>query len=326
MYSQYKFICLAVIAISLALILWTISRHHKNKRWLCPLVVKSAGIELYTEHCGNKSDPAILLIAGAMAPAHEWPDEFFAQLADAHYFVIRYDHRDIGLSSPIDYIKHPYTINDLATDAIAILDAYGIKKAHIVGHSMGGGIAQLLALDYPDRIQSITLISSSVLANPELNAQEKASLEHTWHIMMKNKPTTKYSESVDGFLESYKYLHGTIPMDTEMARNYIRNMYECTHPEHLAWFAKFSAGIEPLHNHVKAQQNIKDRIHDLHAITNPVLVIHGQEDCLSFARTVKEYCVRMIPQAKLHVIPGMGHMILNKELFVRIKDLIVEST
>lgn len=288
-------------------------------------IVKSGGIELYTEHCGKQSDPAILLVAGAMAPAHEWPDEFCAQLAAKHYFVIRYDHRDMGLSSAVDYIKHPYTINDLAKDAIEILDSYSIKKAHIVGHSMGGGIAQLLALDYPDRVQSITLISSSVLANPELNTQEKASLEHTWHIMMKNKPTTQYSESVNGFLESYTYLHGTIPMDTEMTRNYIRDMYERTRPEHLAWFAKFSAGIEPLHNHVKAQQDIKDRTHNLHTIACPVLVIHGQEDCLSFPRTIKEYCVRMIPQVKFHIIPGMGHMILNKELFVRIKNLIVES-
>ena len=287
-------------------------------------IIKSDNIELYTESFGNKTNPAILLIAGAMAPAREWPDEFCTQLADAHYYVIRYDHRDMGLSSTIDYAKNPYTLTDLANDAIAILDAYGIQRAHIVGHSMGGGIAQLLALDYPDRVLSISLISSSVLGNPELNTQEKASLDHTWQIMMQNKPTTKFAESVDGFLASYRYLHGTIPMDTDMAQNYIRDIYERTHPEHLAWFQKFSAGIEPLHNHVKAQQNIKDRTNDLQHIKVPVLVIHGQKDFLSFPRVVEEYCVKKIPQAKMHLIPGMGHMVLNRGLFINIGNLILE--
>lgn len=288
-------------------------------------IVTSGNIELYTEHTGKASHPAILLIAGAMAPAKEWPDEFCQQLADEHYFVIRYDHRDIGLSSAIDYACNSYTITDLAHDAIAILDAYGIQKAHIVGHSMGGGIAQLLALDYPDRVLSITLISSSVLAQAELNAQENESLEHTWLIMAKNKPSANFAESLEGFLHSYAYLHGTIPMDKKMATEYIRAMYENTRPEHLQWFVRYSAGIDPLHNHVKAQQNIKDRTQDLHTINVPVLVIHGEHDCLSFPRTVKEYCVKEIPQAQLHIIPGMGHMILNNELWIKIKDIIVNT-
>lgn len=289
------------------------------------LMIKTGNIELYTETFGNKANQAMLLISGAMAPAKEWPDEFCTQLAYADYFVIRYYHRDMGLSSAIDYAKNPYTINDLAKDAISILDAYGIKKAHIVGHSMGGGIAQLLALDYQDRIASITVISSSVLATPELNAQEKTSLEHTWQIMMKNKPTTKLSESVDGFLKSYEYLHGTIPMDTEMARTYIKDMYERTRHEHLVWFDKFTAGLEPLHNHVKAQQNVPDRTKDLQKLAIPVLVIHGQQDCLSFTRIVEDYCVKHIQQAKMYIIPGMGHMILSRELFENIKNLIIEN-
>lgn len=284
-----------------------------------------AGIKLYTESFGLKNNPVILLISGAMAPARFWIDDFCQQLADSGYFVIRYDHRDMGLSSAIDYAKNPYTLNNLASDAIAILDAYDIKKANIVGHSMGGAITQLLALDYPTRVNSITLISSSVLTSPELNSQEKASLEKTWQEMMKNKPTKNYVTSVDGFLKSFEYLHGTITMDNDLAQQYIKDMYERTQPEHLEWFEKFSAGIEPLHNHVKAQQNLPDRTQDLKTIKIPTLVIHGEMDCLAFPRIIKEYCADLIPNAKIQIIPGMGHMILSEPLFKNIKDIIVKN-
>ncbi len=285
-------------------------------------ITTATGIKLYTENFGEKTNPAILLISGAMAPARFWIDDFCHQLSDSGYFVIRHDHRDMGLSSAIDYTKKPYNLNDLASDAVAILDSYGINKAHIIGHSMGGAIAQLLALDYPSRVTSITLISSSVLSNPELNPQEKNSLEKTWQEMMQNKPTKNYAQSVDGFLKSYEYLHGTIPMDNNIAQQYIKDMYERTLPEHLEWFEKFSAGIEPLHKHVKAQQNLPDRTKELKNIKIPTLVIHGEMDCLAFPRITKEYCADLIPNAKRQIIPGMGHMILSKPLFKNIKDII----
>lgn len=289
------------------------------------IISTSTKIHIYTEHFGNKSNHAILLISGAMAPARFWIDDFCQQLADARYFVIRYDHRDMGLSSAIDYTKKPYNLNDLASNAIEILDAYGIKVAHIIGHSMGGAIAQLLALDYPSRVASITLISSSVLDNPELNSQEKTSLEKTWLVMTQNKPTKDYIQSVDGFLKSYDYLHGTITMDKNIAQQYIKDMYERTLPAHLEWFEKFSAGVEPLHNHVKAQQNIPDRTQDLKNIKVPAFVIHGEMDCLAFPRIIKEHCADIISNAKMQIITGMGHMILSKPLFKNIKDIIAKN-
>ena len=95
-------------------------------------------------------------------------------------------------------------------------------------------------------------------------------------------------------------------------------MYVCSKPEHVAWFEKFSQGIEPVHNHVKAQQAISDRTQELKNIKVPVLVIHGQNDCLAFARVMKDYCADLVPQATMQVIPGMGHMILNKKLWADI--------
>jgi len=282
-------------------------------------------LTIYTEHLGNAQNPAILLISGAMASARFWFDKFCKNLSDASYFVIRYDHRDTGLSSAINYSKNPYTLNDLANDAIAILDAYQIQKAHIIGHSMGGSIAQLLTLDYPTRISSITAISSSVLAPAALNEQEKKMLEKTWQQMMKNKPTKNYDESVEGFLESFRYLHGDIPIEETIAKNYIKDMYKRTLPEHLEWFEKFSTGIEPLHNHVKAQQNISDRTKDLKHIKTPLFIIHGEKDYLAFPRIVREYYANLIDTYKMHIITDMGHMILNRDLFTQIECNIIKN-
>jgi pimeloyl-ACP methyl ester carboxylesterase len=283
------------------------------------------GIQLYTESFGDASNPAVLLIAGAMAPARFWTDEFCQLLIDAGCFVIRYDHRDMGLSSAVDYVQHPYSLNDLTKDAIAILDAYNIEKAHIIGHSMGGAIAQLLALDYPARVASLTLVSSAVLTNASLDEREQNRLNAMWKTLEDcNKPTKKFDESVNGFLKSYEYLHGDIPVDRDIATAYIKDMYERSKPEHIAWFEKYSSGIEPLHNHVKAQQNIINRTQDLKKISVPVVIIHGEKDCLSFPRIVQEYCAQLIPHAQMRIISGMGHMILSRALFNNIQKLWIE--
>ena len=100
-------------------------------------------------------------------------------------------------------------------------------------------------------------------------------------------------------------------------------MYIRSRPEHIAWFEKFSQGSDPVHNHVKAQQHMPDRTQELRSIQVPVFVIHGQKDCLSFARIMKKYCVDRSPHATMHIIPGMGHKILNKELWSEIGELLI---
>ncbi len=109
--------------------------------------IKSGKYEIYTEYFGNIKNIPILLISGAMAPGRFYNDVFCNILVHEGYFVIRYDHRDIGLSSAIDYIKEPYSLYDLALDAINIIDFYKLSKVHVIGHSMGGGIAQLMAIN-----------------------------------------------------------------------------------------------------------------------------------------------------------------------------------
>jgi len=289
------------------------------------LIHTPAGIELYSETCGNCKNPAILLIAGSIAPARFWIDDFCKELAKNNYFVIRYDNRDIGLSSSIDYAKNPYTLKDLSNDAICILDAYKITQAHIIGHSMGGSIAQTIALDYQSYVISLTLISSSILTIASVHMQEVLSIGKILHVIMLNRFTKSLAESVDSFMNIFQYLHGDIAMDQDIAHDYITDIYERSNPAHMKWFEKYSQGREPLHNHFKAQIVFKSRIDELKKLHVPTLLIHGEKDNLIAPRITDKYIAQMIPKAHMHIIPGMGHMILNHDLFMQIKELILTN-
>jgi pimeloyl-ACP methyl ester carboxylesterase len=124
-------------------------------------IVRANGVNLCLETFGSPADPAILLIAGAAGSMLSWEEEFCERLAAGSRFVIRYDNRDTGRSISYAPGEPKYTGPDLVDDAVGILDALGVDRAHVVGISMGGGIAQFLTLDHPDRVASLTLISTS---------------------------------------------------------------------------------------------------------------------------------------------------------------------
>ena len=119
-------------------------------------IVSVKSINIWYETFGNETDQAILLIMGNSAQGIMWPDDFCQTIANNNRYVIRFDNRDTGLSTCLDFDETPYNLFDLAKDALGLLDALQIKKAHIVGLSMGGSIAQLLAITNADRIFSIT--------------------------------------------------------------------------------------------------------------------------------------------------------------------------
>jgi pimeloyl-ACP methyl ester carboxylesterase len=124
-------------------------------------MIETGGIELCTESFGDPGDPPILLIMGVGASMLWWEEDFCRMLAGGGRFVIRYDHRDTGRSVTYEPGRPEYTGGDLVTDAVGVLDAYGIPAAHIVGVSAGGAFAQLLAVDFPERVLSLVLISTS---------------------------------------------------------------------------------------------------------------------------------------------------------------------
>jgi pimeloyl-ACP methyl ester carboxylesterase len=124
-------------------------------------MIKSNGVDICTEAFGDPSATPILLIMGASASMLMWPEEFCEQLAAGGRYVIRYDNRDTGRSIHYPVGEPGYTVEDMADDAAAVLDAYGLATAHIVGASMGGMITQVFALRHRDRARTITPIMST---------------------------------------------------------------------------------------------------------------------------------------------------------------------
>ncbi|PEE39795.1 alpha/beta fold hydrolase [Bacillus pseudomycoides] len=130
---------------------------------------KINGIDICTESFGNPNHPATLLIMGAMCSMVYWDEEFCKRLADTGRFVIRYDNRDVGRSVAYEPGSSQYAVVDMADDAVGVLDAYNINQAHIVGMSLGGMIAQIIAVRHPQRVLTMTLIASSIYGSDENN-------------------------------------------------------------------------------------------------------------------------------------------------------------
>ncbi|WP_232696764.1 alpha/beta fold hydrolase [Brevibacillus daliensis] len=134
-------------------------------------IVSANGIEICTESFGNPANPAVLLIMGAMCSMVYWDEEFCQQIADTGKFVIRYDNRDVGRSTTYEPGTSNYTVEEMADDAVGILDAYQIDKAHLFGMSLGGMIAQVAAVKYPQRVLTITLLASSIFGSDNNNRE-----------------------------------------------------------------------------------------------------------------------------------------------------------
>ncbi|MBA8824699.1 10-carbomethoxy-13-deoxycarminomycin esterase/esterase [Saccharopolyspora lacisalsi] len=126
-------------------------------------VTTGEGVRLWTESSGHAEDPPVLLITGANASAPSWPDEFVELLVSRGWRVLRYDHRDTGRSTRVDIIERPYSVADMAGDAVAVLDGHGITGAHVVGFSLGGTLGQVLALDHGPRLRSLALVATAAL-------------------------------------------------------------------------------------------------------------------------------------------------------------------
>lgn len=126
-------------------------------------MVPSGNVQIATQSFGRETDPPIVMIMGATASMLGWPERLCTCLAEQGFFVIRFDHRDTGRSTSVPLGQAQYSVEDLANDALALLDAYGLESAHLVGMSLGGLIAQLVAIDQRHRVRSLALIASEPL-------------------------------------------------------------------------------------------------------------------------------------------------------------------
>jgi pimeloyl-ACP methyl ester carboxylesterase len=229
-------------------------------------VIRADGIELAARAFGDPGQPPILLIMGAMASMLWWPDAFCERLANRGRHVLCYDNRDTGHSTTYPRGEPPYTFDDMADDAVRVLDGYGISPAHLVGMSMGGVIAQLVALKHPARVASLTVISSSPFGEDTsgLPATSPAYIEHA--VQFGQVDWTDRTQVIRVMVADSRMLAGSAhPFDEARATRMIERDFDRAR--------NFASATN--HFMLKGGDAWQGRLREIGA---PLLVIHGTAD------------------------------------------------
>jgi pimeloyl-ACP methyl ester carboxylesterase len=256
-------------------------------------MIEVNGVELCTEPFGDPADRPILLVQGVGASMLWWDEGLCRTLSGAGRFVIRYDHRDTGRSITYEPGHPGYTGADLLADAAGVLDAYGIPCAHVVGVSAGGAFAQLLALEFPDRVRSLVLISTSA-ATPG-NRELPTPTEQFRRFVSTGTADWSDRDSVVDYVVGYsRMLAGDQrPFDEAQMRDLVRHDIERA--------SDFAAR----RNHDLLTEGESPSA-PLSSITAPTLVIHGTADPM-FPVEHGEALAHEIPDARLLRLDGAGH-------------------
>jgi len=271
-------------------------------------MTKAAAPEIVSQTFGDPGDPAMLLIMGAMASMLWWPEALCEKLAGEGRFVIRYDNRDTGLSTKYPPGAPTYTFEDMVDDAMRVLDDHGVAKAHVAGMSMGGMIAQSVALKYPERVSALTVISCSPLGvdTSSLPGTTEAYKEHS--AQGANVDWSKREQVLDFMVKDARAIASTLhPFDEERTRAMIEADYDR------------SGGLASATNHFLLKGGGPQRtIRDL---TVPLLVIHGSADPL-FPFEHGQALAKAVRGARLVKVEGGGHE-LHRNDWPQIVDAIV---
>jgi pimeloyl-ACP methyl ester carboxylesterase len=269
--------------------------------------VQANGVDLCVETFGDPVDPAILLIMGGGASMDWWEDEFCERLAAGPRFVIRYDHRDTGESVSYEPGSPGYTSRDLVTDAVELLDAFGLASAHIVGLSMGGGIAQALALDYPSRVASLTLMATSPGGDdlPPMSDELRAAFSGE-----AAEPDWSDRAAVIDYLvaDARLYAAPSRTFEEEAMRALLSRVYDRT------------VNMASAMNNFLAEGDREPR-KDLATVTAPTLVLHGTEDPM-FPYEHGRAMAKAIPGARLVPLERTGHEIPEVAWDVAIPEIL----
>ncbi len=273
---------------------------------------KVNNIDIWYESFGQKENPALLLLSGGCNQSVMWHDDFCERLANEEgFYVIRYDHRDTGLSSSIDFEKNPYDVMDMAKDAIGVLDAAGVEQAHLFGVSLGGFLSEIISVYYPERVYTITLLGSSPdihpssLAYANLPPDEDAifsSPREDYLVWMKEwlklSPQT-YEEQLDQRLDGWSRLNGKVyPLNEKMHRD-IHEKFLARH-----------RNPQGILNHIAmlASESSEDLVRAVPAkITVPTVIIHGSEDPI-FPPDHGKALSLLINDSEYFFVEGMGHV------------------
>ncbi|HQS17373.1 alpha/beta fold hydrolase [Reyranella sp.] len=269
---------------------------------------KANGIEIEYETFGSRQDPALLLIMGLGAQLTLWPESLCEGLAGQGFFVVRYDNRDVGLSTDFDEaglpnlmdamarlmkgetVDAPYLLSDMAADAIGLLDALDIDRAHMVGGSMGGMIAQVIAATYPQRTRSLVSIMSTSgryglpAGKPEAVAMLSAQPEGT-----EREQLIAHGMKLRTVISGPGYRTDPTAMRALVERNIDRRYY----PPGAArqYLAIMASG---------------PRVDLLKTVKVPTLVLHGEDDPLLPVECGRDVAA-LVPGAKIETFPGWGH-------------------
>jgi pimeloyl-ACP methyl ester carboxylesterase len=262
-----------------------------------PRMIEVNGVDLCVDTVGGAADPAILLISGMGASMDWWEEEFCQRLADGGRFVVRYDHRDTGRSVSYPAGAPGYTGADLAADVVGVLDALGRPSAHLAGISMGGALAQRVALAHPDRVDSLVLFSTSpaVPVRSELPRMSQDlrpyfAAEVPWPDWAERTAVIDYLTGYERCLETPEYF------DDAHVRALVERMVDRTND--------VAASVM---NHALAEEGepARGRLDEIDA---PALVIHGTADPL-FPFGHAEALARGIPRTELLPLEGVGHQL-----------------
>ncbi len=279
-------------------------------------MIPAGKAELCVETFGRPENPAILLIGGATSSMDYWQPEFCRLLADAGRYVVRYDHRDTGQSTSSPAGQPDYTGDDLADDVLHVLDGLGILAAHLVGVSMGAGIAQHLAVTQPQRVLSLTLIATTAAferADPTPLPPPEPRVADTFD---QETPDVDWSDEeavVQGNVDALRPYAGSL-WDEDEVRAVSRIVVRRTRD--------MAASVT---NHWLVIGTGEESPHTMADIDVPTLVLHGTEDPL-FPFPHGEALAAEIRGAKLVPMPGMGHEFPPRPLWDVVVPAIVELT
>ena len=268
-------------------------------------MVTVGDIELCYETFGSPDGEPLLLVMGLGAQMTAWPVELCEALVDRGFHVIRFDNRDVGRSSKIeghpaeflpaflaatqgDPVDVPYLLSDMAADAVGLLDALGIDSAHVVGASMGGMIAQTIAIEHPDRVRTLTSIMSTT-GEREVGQPTPEAMEQ-----LLRTPAEDREGAIEQAVAARRVIGSPAQFDEELARTMAAAAYDrCFYPAGTArqLLAVVASG---------------SRADGLGRLAVPTLVVHGDVDPLV---TVSggERTAELVPGAELLVVEGMGH-------------------
>jgi pimeloyl-ACP methyl ester carboxylesterase len=288
--------------------------------------IHTGDLELWTESLGDPAHAPLLLVMGANASAMYWPDEFVSLLVKGKRRVIRYDHRDTGRSTKRDFAKHPYSVADLAEDAVAVLDGYAIERAHVVGLSMGGTIGQILAIDHRERLLSLTAMITSALdvdfvgnigralgGEPSPDGLPTPDPRVLQILARRSEPGRDRVAELAWRVQEWRALSGgQVPFGKDDFRRWEEQA-----------MAHAGTHVQPS-AHALATPFPIARGAELKRVTTPTLVIQGSMDPLN-PPPHGRHLADAIPHARLAEISGMGHA-LPTALHRILADLILDHT